>query len=366
MIAIILAGGFGTRLKPLTDSRPKSLLPLMNKPMITYILDSLPDEVDHAVIAAGYRVDQIQSFFETHDYPFQISISKEEEPLGTGGALKNCQNLVSGDTDLLVFNGDVISSLDLKTFIDTYRQANCLGSIALWPVSDPSRYGLVSLNENKMITEFFEKPGDIQGKGGDDAGFVPPLHRVNGEREYLINAGTYVFKSEIMDHIPPDSFVSIERDVFPGVLDRGLLGHVYSGYWIDAGTGRDYLNAHRILFDRFNEPGVNKFLKKTDDPISKFPGSEIIQPVYFGSNVVIGGNCRIGPYVCLGDNVEIDGKCTVSNTVIMNNSRIGSGSVLTNVIIGSENKIGRDSKLKDYLITADGSRLPDSSNSENN
>lgn len=225
MKAVILAGGMGTRLRPLTNEIPKPLVPLLGKPLIRYIIDALPDEVDQVLIAVSYRKDDLQRYFEEHDLGLDVVLVEEKEPLGTGGALKNVSPYL--DDTFLAFNGDIISSLDLRAFVDFHRRKKGIGALALWRVEDPSAYGVVSM-EGERISSFLEKP--------------PPDESPSD----MINAGIYIFEQEILDHIPQGT-VSLEKDVFPHILSLGLYGMVFDGLWVDCGTRESYLEAQRLL-----------------------------------------------------------------------------------------------------------------------
>ncbi len=225
MRAVILAGGLGTRLRPLTYHVPKPLVTLVDRPLIMHIIDSLPTEVDAVILAVNYMCDRLEEYFSNVDVGREIILVEENEPLGTGGALKNLSQHL--DDTFLAFNGDVVSSLDLRKLVAHHRHAGGIGTLALWKVPDPSAFGVVRL-EGDRITDFQEKPAP--GEAVSD----------------LINAGMYVFEPELLDHIP-DGKASIEREVFPEVLDHGLHGHRFQGYWVDCGTLPNYIRAQTAI-----------------------------------------------------------------------------------------------------------------------
>ncbi len=236
MKAAILAGGQGTRLRPLTEGMPKPLVPLVGKPLIRHIIDPLPAEVDTVILAVNYRKDDLQDYFDSVDIGREVILVEETEPLGTGGALKNISEYL--DDTFLAFNGDIVCSLDAAMMADFHRRHGGIGTLALWKVKDPSAYGVVALDDDR-VTSFQEKPAPGE------------------ELSDLINAGVYVFEPEIFEHIP-DGVVSLERDVFPNVLDRGLYGLRLEGYWVDCGTRDSYLRAQGILL---KEQGVGNVFK---------------------------------------------------------------------------------------------------------
>ena len=183
MQVVVLAGGVGSRLRPWTSSVPKPLLPVLDKTLLEHVVSSLPaDMVDEVVVAGGYKVDQIEAYFRDIDAPFDVRIVPEDEPLGTGGALGNCRDVVSGT--FACFNGDIVSSLDASTLLDLHKKNGSVGTLGLWEVEDPTRFGIVGLNDEQKITRFKEKP-------------TPEEVFSN-----LINAGSYVFQDDVFDWMP--------------------------------------------------------------------------------------------------------------------------------------------------------------------
>ena len=174
MQVVVLAGGVGSRLRPWTNSIPKPLLPVLDQTLLEHVVSSLPlDMVDEVVVAGGYKVDQIKAYFEASDAPFDVRIVPEDEPLGTGGALGNCRDVVSGT--FACFNGDIISSLDASSLLNMHRNNGSVGTLGLWEVEDPTRFGIVGLDEDNKITRFKEKPAPEEVFSN------------------LINAGSYIF-----------------------------------------------------------------------------------------------------------------------------------------------------------------------------
>ena len=223
MEAIILVGGFGTRLRPLTLTVPKPLLPLANIPMVERMIRNLPEIFDTAILAVNYGLNDMRKYFEGRDIGKKVIIVPEEEPLGTGGAMRNCIDYVTGTT--AVFNGDVVSSINLNEMLEQHIKTKAKGTLALWKVKDPSRFGVVEFS-NGEILQFQEKPE----KGS--------------ELSNLINAGTYLLELEILEMIPPNQKISIERDIYPKVAGNGLHGFPFEGYFIDSGTPESYLEAN--------------------------------------------------------------------------------------------------------------------------
>ncbi len=243
MKALILAGGLGTRLRPLTLRMPKPLVPLLGKPLVSHIIDPLPEEVDTVILAVSYMKDALEDYFRSHDVGREMILVNEDTPLGTGGAVRNVSRFL--DDTFIAFNGDVISSIDLNDMVRYHRSHGGIGTMSLWQVEDPSAFGVVSTDPQGRITEFQEKPE----KG----------HAISNS----INAGVYVFEKEILDHIP-EGVVSLERQVFPNILHRGLHGYGFSGYWVDGGTRENILKAQRILLDRGGGMESTDLLREDD------------------------------------------------------------------------------------------------------
>ena len=226
MEAIILVGGFGTRLRPLTLSIPKPLLPLANIPMVERMIINLPEKFDTAILAVNYGLEEMIEYFENRQLDRKIIIVPEKKPLGTGGAIRNCHKYITGTT--AVFNGDVVSSINLEEMLEFHMEKRAKGTLALWEVDEPSRFGVVEFRDNRIL-QFQEKPE----KGT--------------ELSNLINAGTYLLEPEIIELIPPNEKISIERDIYPKIAGKDLFGFPFKGYFIDSGTPTSYLEANQLV-----------------------------------------------------------------------------------------------------------------------
>lgn len=299
MKALILAGGMGTRLRPLTFSTPKPLLPLLDRPMVMHIVDSLPKEVDTVVLAVSYMKDQLESFFREHDCGRRVVLVNEDEPLGTGGAIRNVRQHL--DDTFLCFNGDIISSLDLRDLLAFHRSHGGIGTLSLWQVPDPSAFGVVGLDGDRII-DFQEKPAP--GTAISD----------------LINAGVYVFQPELLDHIP-SGVVSLERLVFPSILDRGLHGYRFQGYWVDCGTPESYLRAQSELLEHGRS--MDRARKQ---------GAKTIGLNYLDRADLRG--CVIGPHVCALAGSSVSEGSTVERSVLMEGATVGKGCKIKDSLIG--------------------------------
>ena len=226
MQALILAGGEGTRLRPLTSSVPKPVVPLAGRPFISYMLEWLRRHgVDEAILSCGFMADGVQSVLgDGADLGVRLRYIEEPRPLGTGGALKFAEDLL--EDRFLMLNGDVLTDIDLTAQLRQHEQTGARATLALIGVEDPSAYGLVRRREDHSVTGFLEKPNADEIDTN------------------LVNAGAYVLERSVLDDMAPaGTRISIERDVFPRLVDHGLFGYESTGYWLDIGTPQRYLQA---------------------------------------------------------------------------------------------------------------------------
>ena len=314
MEAIILVGGFGTRLRPLTYTIPKPLLPLANVPMVERMITNLPETFDTAILAVNYGLDEMKKYFDGKDIGKKVIIVPEEKPLGTGGAMRNCFDYITGTT--AVFNGDVVSSINLENMLQQHIETKAKGTLALWKVDNPSRFGVVEL-KNREILQFQEKP------------------KKGTELSKLINAGTYLLEPEILEMIPNNKKISIEREIYPKIAGNGLYGFPFEGYFIDSGTPESYLEAN------FNLLQNNGTAAHTGASIR---GTSIIHESAELKD------CIIGPEAIIGPNVKME-KCVIRGSVILSNVN-GYGGVVENSIIGPNISFKED--LNRTLISPEG------------
>jgi len=321
MEAIILAGGFGTRLRPLTYSRAKSLLPILNKPMINYIVESLPKEVNKIILAVNYRKRQIEKFFETNDCGKEIIVNDEPTPLGTGGAVKFAENHITGR--FFVLNSDIIASINLEEMIRFHLKNNSASTISLWPVENVSEFGVADVKDDGNVVGFVEKPKQ------EDA----PSN--------LINAGAYLLEPEILDYIETGRLISMEKEIFPRIIrdTNRFYGYRFSGYWMDIGRISSYIDVHKFLMNRQN---IENYIGKNCKISGKLINSCI------GENVEIGNNTDISSTIVYNDTI-IEDKVTIQNSVIGENCLIESGSKISNSVIGDRENIQAGSVLKNHV-----------------
>jgi mannose-1-phosphate guanylyltransferase len=322
MEAIILAGGFGTRLRPLTYTRAKSLLPILNKPMIVHIIETLPKEVNRVILAVNYRKDQIEEYFIKNDFGKEIIINNESKPLGTGGATKFAEKYITGR--FLVLNSDIICSLSLKDMIKFHKKNKAVATISLWPVENVSEFGVVDIKEDGKIVGFVEKPKP------EDA------------PSEFINAGAYFLEPEVLDYIETEHLVSMEKEIFPQIInDTGrFFGYEIKGYWMDIGRISSYISIHKFLMEK------NK--------IDYFQGKNctnkgILKESCIGNNVFIGKNSKIDSTIVY-DDVVIGENVNLSNCIIGQNSKIGKSSSIVDSVLGDNETIKEQTNLDKKII----------------
>ena len=313
MDVVILAGGFGTRLRPWTDTVPKPLIPLLDMTLIEHTIRILPrNTIQRVIIASGYGVDQMRAYFDNFDAGFEVIVVEEDQPLGTGGAIANCRQHIRGPR-AIVMNGDLITTVDVEEMLSQHAESNALISISLWPVEDPTRFGVADFDHNKgLIRRFQEKP------------------RLEEAHSNLINAGCYIVERSVIQGLSTE-YHSMERDVFPGVAESGRMGgYRYSGRFIDAGTPTSYLEAMvaAIEDNSFNTGGIVGTSWYADPKMSK-EGIE---------NSAVGMGCK------LSDGIR------VNRSAILEGARIGENAHLDNCLIGRGSTVPANSRLVDTVI----------------
>jgi mannose-1-phosphate guanylyltransferase len=319
MQAVIIAGGLGTRLRPLTFTRPKPLIPLLNREMILHVLDRLPREIEDIILPVNYMIDRMRRFFTENDVGRRIQIVEEKTPLGTGGALKNVENLLG--TRFLVFNGDVISSINVDEMVRCHEENGGIATLAVWKVDDPSAFGALDMREGGKIVRFVEKPEKEQAPSK------------------CINAGVYVFERDVLRFIPGGKQVSLEREVFPRIIRKGLYGYEFEGYWADAGTLKNYIRAMKMLLTSGGSE-INRSVEIKD-------GAKVDKPVNIGSGCTVDGS--IGPNVSIGSECEIH-HATIVDSALFDGVTVQKDTVIRGSIVGSGCRIGPRATLTDCII----------------
>ena len=322
MQALILAGGEGTRLRPLTYTVPKPVLPLAGRPHVAYVIDWLVRHgVDDVIVSCGHLAEGMRNALAELEPGVRIRYAEEPDARGTAGAIRFAEELL--DDRFLVLNGDVLCDLDLTALIEQHARTGARATIALYPVEDPTGYGLVHRRDDGEITEFLEKPEPDQIDTDE------------------INAGAYLLERSVLDVIPPDRAVSIEREVFPRLIGRGLYGIRLGGYWIDIGTPTRFLEANWDILTGSVETVVGAGL---DEPLLVGPGCEVSPEADLISPYVVGGNCRIEAGATIERSVLLDGcvverDAVVSNSILSGGVTVESGAELIGAVVGEGERV---------------------------
>ncbi|HEX2728359.1 MAG TPA: NDP-sugar synthase [Rubrobacteraceae bacterium] len=361
MRAVILVGGQGTRLRPITYDIPKALVPLRNQPFMGYMVDFLRSGgIEGAVLSLGYLPDPIQAYFSGRDDlgGFSVDYAVEHHALGTAGGIKNAQQYLDGGP-LVVVNGDVLTGMDLTKAIEQHRATDALATVTLTSVEDPTAYGLVEVDHEMLVHRFIEKPAY------DDV------------TTNLINAGVYVLEPEVLDMIPAGREVSIEREIFPRLQAEGRLrAHVSSSYWKDIGTPRSYLAAsHDVLsgavgadenFEYLDVDPSTRIGKnvKLLPPVSVAAGCDIETGATIGGRSALGRGCRIGEGAVvegsiLLDGAEVEAGAVVRGSILGPKARVGQGAIVRGLsVLGAGCVVGEGNVLDQGVRVNPGVVLP--------
>ena len=345
MKALFLAGGMGTRLKPLTDDLPKPMVPIMNKPLLERSMENLRRcGIRDIVISTGYKSQYIQEYFGNGSkFGLDIEYICEDFPLGTGGAIRKTGHLY--DDTFLVFNADILCNMDFSELVKYHKAKSAAVTIAVTRVDNPSAYGVIEYNNSGYAVTFTEKP------------------EVDKIKSNYINAGVYVIEPEVLKEIPDDMPISIERETFPKLLQKGYKIAVHNGcsYWMDIGTPEKYMQTHedimagdcRLSGISFDNKGVFIAQNSNVDVTA-----EIIGPVYIGNSVIIGPYATVGPNAVIGDDVIVHMGCNVTNSILWNNVHVGIFSEMDGVVAASGFKVVcKDIRDNPAFTNADSKKL---------
>jgi len=318
--ALILAGGFGTRLRPLTYTRPKHLLPIANRPHIDHVLDLLQRHgVEEAVLLTSYLADAFgETIARAKERGFTMHVTHEAEPLGTAGAIKNAEEFARDGT-CLVFNGDVLTDVDLRELVRFHREKGAVGTIYLTPVADPSAFGVVPTAEDGRVTGFIEKP--------------PP-----GEAPTdLINAGIYVLEPAILDRIPAGEVWSSEHQLFPSLVadDAGLFATALPGYWKDIGTPANLLGANLDALTG---------TYKTDAVPAPGPRTSLV-----AKSAEIDSEAQVITS-CVGRGVRVFPGAVVKRSLVLPGVTVAQGARVTASILGEGAAVAEGAELEDETV----------------
>jgi mannose-1-phosphate guanylyltransferase len=337
MKAVILVGGKGTRLLPLTCNTPKPMVPVMNRPFMEYVIRHLgKHNVNDVVMAMGYLPQAIESYFgDGGKFDKSMVYCVESSPMDTAGAVKNTECYIGDDT-FFVLNGDIFTSLDLTDMLRYHRENRAKVTIALTPVPDPTNYGLIETTPDGRITRFLEKP-------------KPEEVTTN-----MINAGTYILEREILDWMPKDQPYSFERKLFPALLAKGepVYGYSSDAYWIDIGRPEKYFQLHRDLLTINNllPAEVQASLRREDKRIH--PSVKVNGPVVVGAGSEISAGVTINGPVIIGTGCVIKESSVLDESLIWQNTQIGAGVNLKKSFI-ADNCLLNDKSVLEGAILGD-------------
>jgi mannose-1-phosphate guanylyltransferase len=319
MKALVLIGGLGTRLRPVTYQVPKQLIPLAGKPMLYHVLDLLPDDVEEAVLATGYKAELVDRYVRDHPPRLPVRTVSESEPLGTGGGMKNAGDGMSEPFFLL--NSDVIAAADLSALAEAHGRSRRVGTMVLAEVDDTRPFGVAALGPDDRIVAFVEKPEPARA----------PSH--------WINAGLAVWSRAVLDRIPAGRPVSFEKEVVPGLLADGLFGFRLNGFWDDAGTREHLLRSQQFLFDAGRAAGVGLPPGASGSRLVAVMADAIARGASFGRYVTLGAGARIEPGAYLEDAVVMDGavvgrRARVVRSIVGPGMRVDEGRVVSEQLVG--------------------------------
>lgn len=336
--AVILAGGVGKRLRPLTEYRPKPLIPVAGKPCIDYVMRSLvKGGFKQHIITTGYLSDHlIKRIGDGSQYGATILYSFEAEPAGTAGAVKKVGDFLR--STFVVASGDVLADVDIGALYDYHKKKGAMATIALTKVDDPTDFGIVGLDKSNKIVRFLEKPKKEQVFSN------------------LINAGIYILEPEVLEYIPPNQMYDFSKQVFPALLKDGckVFGKPIEGIWRDIGKPDDLLRASLDVVEREgqkikleNVQTKGKLIMGRNTAIEK--GVKIIGPVYIGDDVFVSSGSVIDN-TCIYNNVFIDRDAIVKGSIILDGSKVGWQSEIVNSIIARDCHIEEDVKIINSIV----------------
>jgi mannose-1-phosphate guanylyltransferase len=335
--ALVLAGGEGTRLRPLTSTIPKPVVPLCGRPFISYMIEWLRGHgVDDVILACGFMADGVRAVIgDGASLGVSLRYVEEPEPLGTGGALKYAEDLLQDR--FLMLNGDVLTDIDLSAQLAQHERTGARATLALVPVEEPSAYGVIKCGPDHAVEQFIEKP--------------PPGEAPTN----LINAGAYVLERSVLDEMAPaGTNISIERDVFPRLIGDGLFGYVASGYWLDIGTPERYLQSTFDILSGKLQTELAGGPERTLIEGSATVEGNVVAPALVQDDCEVGREATIGPLAVLGPGVTVGERATVERAVVLAGSEIGADSIVRSAIVGPLVRIGEGCTIEDDVVLGEG------------
>jgi mannose-1-phosphate guanylyltransferase len=340
--ALILAGGEGTRLRPLTSTMPKPVVPLAGRPFISFMLEWLRRHgVDDVILSCGFMADGVRAVLgDGSALGLRLRYLEEPRPLGTGGALKYAEDLL--DERFLMLNGDVLTDIDLTAQLRQHEQTGARATLALIPVDDPSAYGLVRRNGDLSVREFLEKPSEDQIDTN------------------LVNAGAYILERSVLDVMAPaGTTISIEREVFPRLVGAGLYGYEASGYWLDIGTPERYMQATYDILEGIVQTELGARLAEASHTLvdgARIAG-RVVAPAYIGEGSVVAAGAIVGGRTVLGRDVVVGEGAHVEGSVLLDGARVGARSTVKGAILGAGASVGEHCHIDGGVVLGEGVNL---------
>jgi mannose-1-phosphate guanylyltransferase len=338
MQAVILVGGEGTRLRPLTSTVPKPVVPLVDRPFISFMLEWLRAHgIDDVIMSCGFLATSVRNVLgDGSGLGIRLRFVEEPDPRGTAGALKFAESLL--DERFVMLNGDVLTDFDLTAQIAQHERTGAKATLALVPVADPSAYGLVHLDEDNAVRDFVEKPSP-------DA--------IDSD---LISAGAYVLERDVLELVPAERKVSIEREVWPLLVGRGLYGFPSRSYWLDIGSPERYLQGtFDIIEGNVRTPVADRLGSDwlAIDEDAEVHG-RVVPPAVLERRVCVGQDAHVGSLVVLGEDVKVGARCTVERSVVLKGSEIGERCSLRDCIVAAGCRVGAGSVISDGAVLGEG------------
>ena len=347
--AVILAGGQGTRLRPLTLARAKPVVPFLNRPFLAYQLSLLRHHgVTDVILSCSYRVDDVEAALgDGRGLGVRLRYVVEKEPLGTGGGVRNAADLASGT--VFVLNGDVLTDVDLTAMRRFHDERGSRTTIYLAPVADPRAYGLVETDAGGRIERFREKPGPDETITTD-----------------LINGGVYLLDAVLLQRIPSDRPVSIEREFFPALITDGIAAYGWTGqaYWRDIGSPAAYRDAQLdLLNERVRSPLPPPGERRDGSwiaPTARLAAdARIVGPSQVGAGTEVGARARVGPLAVVGDGCRLGEDARVEGAILWEGVSVGAGARLSNCVIGTGVRIGAHVSIGPGVVLESGAVVAD-------
>ena len=316
MQALVLAGGEGTRLRPLTNTVPKPVIPLVNRPFLGYMIEWLAAHgFSEVILSCMFLAGDIRRVLGDEWKGTRLHYVEEPEPRGTAGAVKFAEDVL--DERFAVLNGDILTDFDISALWRAHEELDGRGTITLMEVGDPSAYGLVLRDDRDRVTDFIEKPKEAPPGGA------------------FVNAGAYVLERDVLDLVPRNGSVSFEREVFPAlVAEGGLYAHPAKGYWLDIGTPERYLEATRYLLSH-----------------------DLRGDVQLGVGCDIAPGASIGPLSAVGDLCQVADGAIVERGVLFDRAHVGQDAVIRDSVVGTGATIGAGARLEQETLVADGASV---------